>query len=63
MVLASRERRLPFTDIFLKELADFICQDLLVPSLLRAGTTFAASSLAMVPGTPIPPMLARYVHV
>ena len=43
--------------------ADIICQDLLVPTLLREGTTFAASSLEMVPGTPIPPMLARYVHV
>ncbi|XP_071684444.1 DNA ligase 6 isoform X6 [Lolium perenne] len=36
--------------------------DLLVPSLLREGTTFAASSLAMVPGTPIPPMLARITN-
>ncbi|XP_066312342.1 DNA ligase 6 isoform X3 [Miscanthus floridulus] len=34
--------------------------DLLIPSLLREGTAFSASSLAMVPGTPIPPMLARY---
>ncbi|KQK09223.1 DNA ligase 6 isoform X1 [Brachypodium distachyon] len=36
--------------------------DLLVPSLLREGTTFAASSLAMLPGTPIPPMLARITN-
>nr|XP_034592864.1 DNA ligase 6 isoform X3 [Setaria viridis]TKW16100.1 hypothetical protein SEVIR_5G277300v2 [Setaria viridis] len=34
--------------------------DLLIPSLLSEGTAFSASSLAMVPGTPIPPMLARY---
>ncbi|EMS67720.1 DNA ligase 1 [Triticum urartu] len=36
--------------------------DLLVPSLLCEGATFAASSLAMVPGTPIPPMLARITN-
>ncbi|CAM0882158.1 unnamed protein product [Alopecurus aequalis] len=36
--------------------------DLLVPSLLREGATFAASSLEMVPGTPIPPMLARITN-
>uniref|UniRef100_A0ACD5VPR6 Uncharacterized protein n=1 Tax=Avena sativa TaxID=4498 RepID=A0ACD5VPR6_AVESA len=36
--------------------------DLLVPSLLREGTTFEAASLAMVPGTPIPPMLARITN-
>uniref|UniRef100_A0A0E0C6A3 DNA ligase (ATP) n=1 Tax=Oryza meridionalis TaxID=40149 RepID=A0A0E0C6A3_9ORYZ len=34
--------------------------DLLIPSLLREGTAFSASSLAMITGTPIPPMLARY---
>uniref|UniRef100_A0A0E0JMJ9 DNA ligase (ATP) n=1 Tax=Oryza punctata TaxID=4537 RepID=A0A0E0JMJ9_ORYPU len=34
--------------------------DLLTPSLLREGAGFSASALAMVPGTPIPPMLARY---
>uniref|UniRef100_A0A0D9V485 DNA ligase (ATP) n=1 Tax=Leersia perrieri TaxID=77586 RepID=A0A0D9V485_9ORYZ len=34
--------------------------DLLIPSLLREGAAFSASSLEMVPGTPIPPMLARY---
>ncbi|PAN29161.2 hypothetical protein PAHAL_5G202700 [Panicum hallii] len=36
--------------------------DLLIPSLLREGTAFSASSLAMVPGTPIPPMLARITN-
>lgn len=36
--------------------------DLLVPSLLYKGATFSASSLAMVPGTPIPPMLARITN-
>jgi DNA ligase 1 len=34
-------------------------QDLLIPSLLSKGSSFSASELAMVPGTPIPPMLAR----
>ncbi|CAL4962037.1 unnamed protein product [Urochloa decumbens] len=36
--------------------------DLLIPSLLSEGTAFSASSLAMVPGTPIPPMLARITN-
>ncbi|KAL6845272.1 hypothetical protein ACP4OV_024767 [Aristida adscensionis] len=36
--------------------------DLLVPSLLREGPVFSASSLEMVPGTPIPPMLARITN-
>ncbi|WVZ69258.1 hypothetical protein U9M48_018071 [Paspalum notatum var. saurae] len=35
---------------------------LLIPSLLKEGTAFSASSLAMVPGTPIPPMLARITN-
>ncbi|KAG0489420.1 hypothetical protein HPP92_008231 [Vanilla planifolia] len=36
--------------------------DLLIPSLLTKGLEFSASSLAMVPGMPIPPMLARIVN-
>uniref|UniRef100_A0A0D3ESL3 DNA ligase n=1 Tax=Oryza barthii TaxID=65489 RepID=A0A0D3ESL3_9ORYZ len=36
--------------------------DLLIPSLLREGTAFSASSLAMITGTPIPPMLARITN-
>ncbi|TVU35488.1 hypothetical protein EJB05_17379 [Eragrostis curvula] len=36
--------------------------DLLIPSLLREGPAFSATSLAMVPGTPIPPMLARITN-
>lgn len=36
--------------------------DLFIPSLLREGAAFSASSLAMVPGTPIPPMLARITN-
>ncbi|XP_062206534.1 DNA ligase 6 isoform X2 [Phragmites australis] len=36
--------------------------DLLIPSLLREGPAFSASSLVMVPGTPIPPMLARITN-
>ncbi|KAL6614720.1 hypothetical protein ACP70R_036990 [Stipagrostis hirtigluma subsp. patula] len=36
--------------------------DLLIPSLLREGPAFSASSLEMVPGTPIPPMLARIAN-
>ncbi|CAO2178735.1 unnamed protein product [Urochloa humidicola] len=36
--------------------------DLLIPSLLSEGTAFSASSLTMVPGTPIPPMLARITN-
>nr|CAB3477970.1 unnamed protein product [Digitaria exilis] len=36
--------------------------DLLIPSLLREGAAFSASSLAMVSGTPIPPMLARITN-
>ncbi|KAF0916844.1 hypothetical protein E2562_014593 [Oryza meyeriana var. granulata] len=36
--------------------------DLLIPSLLREGAAFSASSLEMVPGTPIPPMLARITN-
>ncbi|KAG1346971.1 DNA ligase [Cocos nucifera] len=37
-------------------------QDLLVPSLLSKGIDFSASTLTMVPGTPIPPMLARITN-
>ncbi|KAJ1284834.1 hypothetical protein BS78_03G235400 [Paspalum vaginatum] len=37
-------------------------QGLLIPSLLREGTAFSASALEMVPGTPIPPMLARITN-
>ncbi|XP_020099451.1 DNA ligase 6 [Ananas comosus] len=36
--------------------------DLLIPSLLSKGITFSASTLAMVPGTPIPPMLSRITN-
>nr|CAB3473928.1 unnamed protein product [Digitaria exilis] len=36
--------------------------DLLIPSLLREGAAFSGSSLAMVSGTPIPPMLARITN-
>ncbi|KAF2951706.1 DNA ligase 6 isoform X2 [Oryza sativa Japonica Group] len=36
--------------------------DLLIPSLLREDTAFSASSLAMITGTPIPPMLARITN-
>ncbi|KAJ4821469.1 DNA ligase [Rhynchospora pubera] len=36
--------------------------DLLIPSLLSKGNTFSASDLAMIPGTPIPPMLARITN-
>uniref|UniRef100_A0A0D9YDB1 DNA ligase n=1 Tax=Oryza glumipatula TaxID=40148 RepID=A0A0D9YDB1_9ORYZ len=36
--------------------------DLLIPSLLREGTAFSDSSLAMITGTPIPPMLARITN-
>ncbi|KAJ0971603.1 hypothetical protein J5N97_019562 [Dioscorea zingiberensis] len=36
--------------------------DLLVPTLLKEGINFSASSLKMVPGTPIPPMLARITN-
>lgn len=36
--------------------------DLLIPSLLREGTAFSASSLATITGTPIPPMLARITN-
>lgn len=39
--------------------AVYVKQDLLVPSLMSKGIDFSASSLAMVAGTPIPPMLAR----
>ncbi|WOK98011.1 DNA ligase 6 isoform X1 [Canna indica] len=36
--------------------------DLLIPSLLSKGLEFSASSLEMVPGNPIPPMLARITN-
>ncbi|XP_008787626.2 DNA ligase 6 isoform X2 [Phoenix dactylifera] len=36
--------------------------DLLIPSLLSKGIDFSASTLTMVPGTPIPPMLARITN-
>lgn len=38
-------------------------QDLLVPSLMNKGTDFCASSLSMVPGIPIKPMLAKYIYI
>lgn len=36
-------------------------QDLLVPSLMGKGVMFSSNDLSMVPGTPIKPMLAKYV--
>ncbi|ONK58103.1 uncharacterized protein A4U43_C09F8140 [Asparagus officinalis] len=36
--------------------------DLLIPSLMSKGINFSGSSLEMVPGTPIPPMLARITN-
>ncbi|XP_039122272.1 DNA ligase 6 isoform X1 [Dioscorea cayenensis subsp. rotundata] len=36
--------------------------DLLIPALLNKGIKFSALSLAMLPGTPIPPMLARITN-
>ncbi|XP_029121739.1 DNA ligase 6 isoform X1 [Elaeis guineensis] len=36
--------------------------DLLIPSLLSKGIDFSASTLTMVPGTPIHPMLARITN-
>jgi hypothetical protein len=35
-------------------------QDLVVPSLMKRGIGFSSSTLSMVPGIPIKPMLARY---
>jgi len=35
-------------------------QDLIVPSLMNKGIDFLVSSLSMVPGIPIKPMLAKY---
>lgn len=36
-------------------------QDLVVPSLMDKGVGFSSSTLAMVPGIPIKPMLAKYM--
>ncbi|XP_028785526.1 DNA ligase 6-like isoform X2 [Neltuma alba] len=36
--------------------------DLLIPSLMNKGTNFCASSLSMVPGIPIKPMLAKITN-
>lgn len=36
-------------------------QDVLIPSLLSKGIEFSAHSIEMIPGTPILPMLARYI--
>ena len=35
-------------------------QDLLIPSLMDHGIKFSSTTLSMVPGTPIKPMLAKY---
>ncbi|XP_050372696.1 DNA ligase 6 isoform X2 [Argentina anserina] len=37
-------------------------QDLVVPSLMKRGIGFSSSTLSMVPGTPIKPMLARITN-
>ena len=36
-------------------------QDLVVPSLMDQGIGFSSSTLSMVPGIPIKPMLAKYM--
>lgn len=36
-------------------------QDLVVPSLMDKGIKFSPSTLSMVPGIPIKPMLAKYI--
>jgi hypothetical protein len=36
-------------------------QDIIVPSLMNKGIEFSVSSLSMVPGIPIKPMLAKYI--
>lgn len=36
-------------------------QDLIVPLLMKKGIDFSSSTLSMVPGIPIKPMLAKYV--
>lgn len=36
-------------------------QDLVVPSLMDKGIGFSSSTLSMVPGIPIKPMLAKYM--
>lgn len=39
----------------------YFMQDLIVPSLMNKGIDFSVSSLSMVPGIPIKPMLAKYI--
>jgi len=36
-------------------------QDIIVPTLMNKGIEFSVSSLSMVPGIPIKPMLAKYI--
>lgn len=38
----------------------YFMQDIIVPSLMSKGIDFSVSSLSMVPGIPIKPMLAKY---
>lgn len=38
-------------------------QDLVVPSLMNKGIEFSSSTLSMVPGIPIKPMLAKYIFL